>query len=159
MKDIINRIWKIVVFAILIIGICIGIYKWIASLFEEPDLLTAEEVAIYEVPSNLLKDYTTYYFVEDCIENLVTGCAKNEYDALYDLYIKVYKEGYSKSDIISALKDNFKAENGTSFSIKGIYDIENIGILAIIKMHNQEVNILFNLNQKEGATYSFALIK
>ena len=159
MKDIMNKIWKVVIFTILIIGICISVYKWIASLFEEDDLLTKEEIAIYEVPSNLLKDYTTYYFVEDCIENIIEGCSRNEYNALYDLYIKEYKKENDKSEIVSALKSSFKAENGTNFTVKGIYDIEGAGILAMIKINGQDVNILFNLSEKEGAAYSFALIK
>lgn len=157
MKDIMNKIWKIAIFAILIIGICISIYKWIASLFEEKDLLTKEEIVIYEVTSNLVKDYTTYYFVEDCIENIVEGCSRGEYNALYDIYMKDYIKNGNKSEIISDLKVTFKSNN--NYTVKGIYEIENIGILAIIKIDNKDVNILFNLNEREGAAYSFALIK
>ena len=158
MKKIIQKIAKLIFLGMAIIGLVIGLISMVISLFEKTNILTKDKLLAYTVSKNQVRDYNSYYYIEACIDNMLEALKRNEYDAIYKLYIKDYRKGVSKSDIISTLKDTFKVENGTNYVTHGIYKIDSNVQLAVININGQDVNVLFKLNERKGASYSFALI-
>ena len=154
MKNLKNNIWKLVLLGILVVGVFISLVSFVKGMFTEKDIIIAEELALYKVPNRLVKNYNTYYYSQDCIENLIEGCKRGLHNDMYKMYLKDYRKS-SKEETINFIKTSLEGKN---YRINKMYDLGNEGILISIYFDDKEVNILLQSAIKENETYSFAII-
>ena len=75
-----RKILTAIISAIVIIGVAYGVFALIINLFKKPDLLTKDEAALYKIDENLVMDYASYYFANNCFENMVEGAKRGLYN-------------------------------------------------------------------------------
>ncbi len=150
-----KKILMAVLSTIVIVFIVYGVFILVGNQFKKPDLLTKDEIQLYALESNRVLNYSTYYFVRDCIENIAEGARRGQYNELYNCYMEEYKEEYSKSDIYAELKE-FSVE-GAEYSIDEIYHVDGMYIIEY-EINGQDRTILMTMNSKE-TSYQFAIVK
>ena len=150
-----KKILMAVLSAMVIVFVVYGVFILVGNQFKEPDLLTKDEIKLYALESNRVLNYSTYYFVRDCVENIAEGARKGKYNELYNCYIEEYKEEYPKSDIYAELKE-FSVE-GAEYTIDEIYYANDMYIIEY-EINGQDRTILMTMNSKE-TSYQFAIVK
>ena len=141
---------------ILIVAIGYSIYKLTVSAFEEPDLITSEEIVLQKVDSKLVQSYPTYYYIENCLKNLIEGCKQAKYEEVYRLYIDDYIEQYDKQEVMDLLKQLSKPED--IHELKNIYLVDEMYLLEFET--NEKVNhLLMSIDNSKQYSYQFAFIK
>lgn len=145
--------WVLIIMVVVAIGY--SAIRLVINMFEEPDLITPEEIVLYKVDSNLVKDYSTYYYVESCFNNFLEGCKLQKYDELYELYLKDYKKQYEKEEVFEMFKSYANKEN---VDFRKVYKAEEIYILEVY-INNDEHHLLLSTNNLSKLAYEFAIIK
>jgi len=146
-----------IIFSLFIGGAIIyGIVSMIINLGKEPDIISSDEIALYLIDSNIVDDYTTYYYIEACFENLVEGTKKNKYNQLYDIYIKDYKDLYTEEEITAKLREFSSEDADAKFS-----KVYRAGSIYIIEyMLNGKTEYMFmQLGSSRNSDYNFAIVK
>ena len=141
--------------AMVIVFVVYGVFILVGNQFKKPDLLTKDEIKLYALESNRVLNYSTYYFVRDCVENITEGARRGQYNELYNCYIEEYKKEHSKSDIYAELEE-FSVE-GAEYSINEIYYAEGMYMIEYT-INGQDRTILMTMNSKE-TSYQFAIVK
>lgn len=154
MIDKVKNILTILLVIFIVIAIVYSVVSLVISAFEKPDLITSEEIYLHMIPSNLLTSYSTYYYLESCLDNLVEATKQEKYTELYKLYIGDYKEQYTKDEVIDKLKD-FKSED---VELEKVYVIDNIYLLEI-DLDGLTQYMLMNTDTAKQSSYQFAFIK
>lgn len=156
MIDKVKTILTIFLVLILAFAVIYSIVRIISSAFEKPILLNSGKLEEYINDENLVLSYSTFYYVEDCLENFIEGCNREKYDELYRLYIEDYKVQFSKDEIISKLKDFKLSDN--SYKLKAIYTI-NDKYLLNIQVNDEIEYIIFTFVNTKDFDYYFAFLK
>ena len=155
MIDKTKNILSIILAIFIIFAIGYSLVTLLINAFEEPDIITADEVHLYTIESNIVTNYSVYYYLEDCLDNLVEATRQNKYDELYRLYIGEYKEEMTKDDVYAKLA-KFSI-NDTQYKLKKVYTAESLYILEYDL--NGSTNYMFiTLGELKDASYQFALI-
>ena len=158
MIDKIKNILIVILICFVIFSIGFSLFKLIASSFDQKDLITSEEVCLYTVSDNLVTTYNTHYYIKACFENLIESCKLGEYNKLYEIYIKDYKQQYTKAEVIEILKNLIDVNRQNSYQLKGIYNINGIHLLQV-EINGQEKSLLFAKSDSKTHDYEFAFVK
>ncbi len=150
-----RKILTTIISIIVIVGILCGVFALIFNMFKEPDILTKDEIALHTVSEKRVLSYTDFYYIRDCLDNLVAGAKKGLYNEIYELYMKDYKKQISKDEVYAELKE-FSVD-GAEYSIKAIYYTNDVYIVKY-ELNEQTKTMLMTFNTK-SASYEFAIIK
>ena len=163
MIDKVKNILTIILVVFIIVAIVYGIVNLIISAFQKPELITYENIDEYISEAEVVTNYSTYFFVEDCLENLIEGCMQDKYEKLYDIYIDEYTKEYSKSEIISKLKAIVARAKSSDidytfeYNLNKVYSV-NDQYLAEITIDGSKTYMIFEQTSK-GYSYGFAFVK
>lgn len=151
-----KNILKIIIVLFICGAVIYGIISMIINIGKEPDIISSDEIALYLIDSNVVDDYTTYYYIEACFENLIEGTKKDKYNELYDIYIKDYKDLYTEEEITAKLSEFSSEENAPR-----IYKVYNAGRLYIVEyILNENTGYMFiELGANKNSDYNFAIVK
>ena len=152
----IKLLFTIILVVILVVAVGYSIVKLTISAFKEPDLITSEEIVLHKVNSKLVQNYHTYYYLENCFNNLIEGCKQGKYEEIYKIYITDYKKQYDKKQIIDKLKHFAKADAG--YILKNIYYVDEIYILEF-ETNGEVDHLLMTTDDSKQSSYQFAFIK
>ena len=150
-----RKILTAIISAIVIIGVVYGVFALIINIFKEPDILTKDEIALHMIEENLVTNYTTFYFVSDCLDNLVEGAKRGLYNQLYEIHMKDYKKVISKEAVYAELKEF--SVNGAEYSIKAVYEKDGLYIVEY-NLNGQTKTMLMSFESK-SSSYEFAIAK
>lgn len=165
MIDKIKTILTIALIVIVVFALGYSLVKTVIHSFEQPILVTMDNLKDYTVEENIVTSYSTFYFYEDCMNNFIEACEKEKYNELYDIYIKNYKKNQSKADIISELKNVKKIltpkdiDEEIKCNLKNVYYCENNECLAEITINDNTIYIVFGEASSKELDYNFAIVK
>jgi len=151
-----KNIGTIVLAVFIIFSIIYAIVSWIISLFQEPDLISTDEIQLYAIDSNLVTDHSTFYYIKDCLDNLVEAVKQEKFKELYKLYINDYKEQYTEEEVYAKLKE-FSVGNA-EYSLNKVYSARGIYILEYSLNGNTEY-MFMQLGAEKDSSYNFAIVK
>lgn len=147
-------IFKIILILFMVFAVIYSLIILITSIFREPKIITSDEVKLYTVQSNLVTQYYTYYYIEDCFENLIEGVRQGKLDEIYKLYLNDYDEQFTKEEVYAKL-NKFSINN--ECKLQRVYSADNIYILEY-KL-NSEVEYLFmEIGVSKSESYNFAFV-
>lgn len=158
MLDKIRNILVVILACFMLFAVVFSIFRIISNEVEDKDLITSEEVCLYTISSNLVTNYSKYYYFESCFENLIKSCELGEYDKLYNIYMDDYVEQYTKAEIISKLKNIVNKDSENTYDVKDIYLVNGIYLLQT-EINGQDISLLFSQSIAKNIDYEFAFIK
>jgi len=163
MIDKTKTILTAILIVIVVFAVGYSIVRLIISAFKEPTLVTMDTLSKYNTNENIVTGYTTYYYYEGCVENLLEACKKEMYNELYDIYIKDYAKKSSEEKIINDLK-NIKTlltpkdiDEQITYKLDMLYAVGS-DYLAKVSINNNTIYILFAEASAKELSYNFALI-
>lgn len=151
-----KTIFTVILVVVIFSSIVYGVIVIILSAFETPDLVTNEEIALYTIQGNLVKEHSQYYYIQNCLENLVEGCRQEKYNEVYKLYLSDYKKQYTKEEVISKLK-KFSSKN-VQVVFKNAY-VCDLSYIVEYEINGDLQYMLMDLNATKNSNYEFAFIK
>ena len=137
-------------------SIVYSIFALVISTFEKPDIVTADEAKLYMIDENLVLNYTRFYYIEDCLDNLIKSAQMKKYNELYDIYMKDYKSEYTKDEVFAKLEKFSKPES--NLKLKKAYSIKDSLYVAEFEIYNKLETIFIRTGTDKGKSYEFALI-
>jgi len=164
MIDKMKTILTITLVVIVIFAIGYSIVMLIISAFEEPDIITLDNLDDYKIEENLITGYATYYYYEACLNNYIEACEKELYNELYNIYIDDYKKEYSKEEIINSLKNINNMlkpkdiDDTITYKLEKLYSVDRM-CLAEISINQNIVYMVFSESNSKDLGYNFALVK
>ena len=148
-------------------SIVISIFFVFAVIFSVVKLLLNNEKVqtnnmtdfrLYTISSNLVGNYSTYYYLNSCFENVVQACKLEEYDKLYSIYMSNYTENASKDEIIKQMESIRKYANENKCNFNTVYYYNGLYIVKY-ELNSEEKYMLFDLNNANTSSYIFAFLK
>lgn len=163
MIDKVKTFLTITLVVIFIFAVGYSLIKVMIKSFEEPTLITLENVAEYAKEENIVASYTIYYFYESCMNNLIEACKSQMYSELINIYISDYLKASGEEKITEKLqKVNEMAtpkdmDEKIEYSLKAVYSTD-VGYLAEININEEVIYVIFSEANSKELDYSFALI-
>ena len=166
MLDKIKNILTILLVVLIAFAVVYSIVKLIISATKEPTLLTSDKLYEYKEKGQIVTNYSTYYFLNDCLENFIIACEQEKYEELYKLYIDDYKKQYTKDEVIEKLKSipvrhgYNSIDDQTQYNLRTLYLINNEYLLETV-VNGQTFYLVFRVDEtgKANYDYQFALLK
>ncbi len=164
MLDKIKTILTIALIVIVIFAIGYSIIKLIISAFETPELITMDTLSKYTKETNVITSYSTYFYYENCMKNLVEACQKELYKELYNIYIDDYKNEITNDEIVNKLKAIREMlipkdiDDDIKYNLKKLY-YAGTNYLAEIEINNYTIYLVFAETNSKEIDYNFALVK
>ena len=154
--------FSVVIFIVFIIAAIYLIISGIIDLFVEKkvdlgnaNLKFAEEfVNVYKddeeyinASNYLVRDYNTYYSIQNAIDNLMLNISKEKYSDIYIILSEELKDRYTKEKFITGFK-NFVKENITEKDIEDISDVNLLEKAYKIENNSYLCELRFEKNTK-----------
>lgn len=164
MIDKIKTILTITIVVVVVAVLGYSIVKGILNATEEADLIIPEEIVIYTKPSNIVTNYTTYYYLENCLQNFMIACDKEMYNEIYDLYINDYAKSIGRTEAIKKIKKISSkleiSENAANYRLLSAYAVDTHNSLYILEISIAEevIYMLFDVSAIKGNAYAYAFL-
>lgn len=128
-----NKGTNIIIIALFAIACVSFIVNAIIGIFKKPVLLNTDDISQYIITnnvvdengkvtktSNLVRDYTTFYTLQDATENFIQYIVDEKFSQTYNILADEIKSKYSKSEY----EDKIKSVYDKNFSVE--YTDENV---------------------------------
>jgi len=156
MLDKIKKVLATILICIVVFSAIYCFVTLVSSMMEKPSLLNSNNLEEYIANENIVHDYRVFYYIDNCINNIIEGCKKNKYVEIYDIYIEEYKVQLSKDEINLKLK-NFSLDD-VKYKLNYVYKVEDL-YLANVTINEEEQYIIIKLNSTKESNYCFAFFK
>ena len=154
--------FTILLMLILIFAVGFSIVKIVMSWFEKPVLVTMDNVSKYLNDENVVTSYSTYYYLNDCLNNYIEACNQKKYDELYSLYMKDYMEQYTKDEVIAKLSElqwtTGAMDKVIEYKLEKVYNLEN-DYLLYITLDGENLYLIFDTDSSREYDYNWAFVK
>ena len=162
MLDKVKTFLTILLILIIIFAVGYSVVKVVISLFKEPNIITSENINNYIKDENIVLDYSTYYYLNDCLNNFIEACNQQKYNELYQLYDEDYLKQYTEEEVIVKLTNlQWKTEQMDEFieyKLEKIYKTENSYLLEIT-LENKKMYFVFSIGNSKNYDYNWAFVK
>ena len=164
MLDKLKVFFSILIILMVIFGIGYSIVRSIQISNEKISLITSDSIDEYMVEANRVTNYSTYYYLSDCLNNIAEACEQNKYEELYELYIEDYLSQCTKEEIVTRLKSikwNLHVmDKPVGYKLEKIYKVNEEYILCIKMEDTYLYLVLKDVSlQKTGSAYEWAFVK
>ena len=135
-----SSIYNLIIIGILIIGILISFIYLISDLFNKKDIILVDpnnfEIDIYKTKDNIVRNYSTFFTIEDIIVEIYKQIENDNYQVIYDLLSDEYKKIYTKEDVQNIINK---------------YINENINSIDLHERNTSKgrLNFLYKYNENE----------
>jgi len=147
-----------------------GIIMIIITAFNKTDMnninpISAQNVDIYITENNLLKtDYSIFYTLEDCIQDVITSLHDNKTSDVYNVLINDVKSqiGNDKSKLSQYYNENFKYDipDGMSYygyqnvnNLEKVYKVDRSTYICIVTSINESKSTKIGIKLIDGETF------
>jgi hypothetical protein len=151
-----RNILAILLGALVIFSIIYGVVGIIASLFEKPNIVKADESKLYMIDSNRVTSHSNFYYLEGCLKNLFQSAKLGKYNEIYEIYIEDYVNEMSKENVIAKLKEF--SNSGTDCKLKKAYKVNDELYIAEYEYDDIVETMFIKVGTDKGNSYQFALI-
>ncbi|MEG1990101.1 MAG: hypothetical protein RR144_03795 [Clostridia bacterium] len=128
------------------------------------NVISKENIDIYLTDKNLVKnDYTIFYSLENCIQDIITSLHENKTSDVYNILIKDIKSRVgSKEKLVEYYNLNFKYETNGLMDVIGYQNINNLKevykadknvYICIVNSLNNEKNTKIGIKLLNDSTY------
>lgn len=164
MIDKIKAILSIALIVIVIFAVGYSLVNVVKELFEEPVIITLDNIEQCISEESIVTSYSVYYYYEECMNNVFEACEGEMYNGLYEIYIDDYEKVQGKEKITNELKLINKMLTPKSMDEIIEYKLDKLYVYEdsyIAKTHINDniIYILFSEGVSKSLDYTFAVIQ
>lgn len=150
-------------FAIIFIVICYFIFQVISTALKPEEYLDIDNISKYiikesyvdengkKVESNVVRDYNTFYTVQNASENFIENMLNENYEASYEILSKEMKNKYSKDEYLVKIKEF--SESRLKSSVMNVESVDNTGVATDFTLplfdNNNNMKYVYKISDTE----------